>query len=256
MENARMVVVDDQFMGAKYATCGGKTDATPGEEQIAWLTQQLAEARSKHERVWVMAHIPPGVDLKSTASHLDEACGAKGPKMYLSSEKLADVLAEYSDVVKLAIFAHTHMDEVRLLRTQGTEAAKGVPVKMVSSISPINGNAPSFTLARVDARTAELKDYRVIAASNATGVGTEWREEYDWGKTFHESAFSGRGLGEEIAGLRADSAGEKETSAAYMKNFFVGITDPRLALVWPQYACGLEDDSAQGFKRCVCGAGR
>ena len=252
MENARMLVLDDQFMGAKYVTCGGKPDATAGDEQIAWLAAQLAEARGRHERVWVMAHIPPGVDMHSTATHMDEACGAKGPRMYLRSERLADVLEEYGDVVKLAIFAHTHMDEVRVFKAAG---GKGVPVKMVSSISPINGNASSFTLARVDAGTAELKDYRVIAASNATGIETSWREEYDWGKTFHESEFSARGVSEEIAGFRADSGATKDTSRDYIKDFFVGVENPLLGMVWPQYACGLENDSAQGFKDCVCTAG-
>ena len=74
--------------------------------------------------------------------------------MFLYSEKLAEVLAANSDVVKLAIFAHTHMDELRILKsengTQGAVTEPGVPVKMVSSISPINGNAPSFTIARVE----------------------------------------------------------------------------------------------------------
>ena len=42
-------------------------------------------------------------------------CARGKPKMFLSSEALPEVLAGYGDVVQLAIFAHTHMDEVRLL---------------------------------------------------------------------------------------------------------------------------------------------
>ncbi len=251
VEHARMLVIDDQFLGAKYATCAGKQDTAPGEAQIAWLREQLAEARRTRERVWVMGHIPPGVDLLSTASHPREVCGAKGPRMFLGSEALVEVLEDYSDVVALAVFGHTHMDEVKILRGQG---AKMVPVKVVSSISPINKNAPSFTLAQVDRKTAELRDYRVIAGSDSTG--TEWREEYDWGKAFHAKEFSARAVSEEIAGFQADSEGEKDASREFMKNFFVGTPDPRLALVWPQYVCSMGNDSAQGFKDCVCGAGR
>ena len=44
---------------------------------------------------------------------------SKGAADVFSSERLADVLEEYSDVVKLAIFAHTHMDEVRILKAAG-----------------------------------------------------------------------------------------------------------------------------------------
>lgn len=256
LRNARMLVLDDQFMGAKYATCGGKADRTATDAQVVWLLQQLAEARSNHERVWVMAHIPPGVDFHSTATHMAEACGATGPRMFLSSEKLAEALGEYSDVVKLAIFAHTHMDEVRVLRAEGAGVSKGVPVKVVSSISPINGNAPSFTVAQVDEGTAELKDYRVIVATNATGIDTAWREEYDWRKTFHETEFSARSVSEEIAQFKADSGAAQDRSRDYIRNFFAGVENPLLGLVWPQYVCGLENDSAQNFKSCVCPAAR
>jgi len=58
--------------------------------------------------------------------------------MFLGSEKIAEELVDFSDVVELGIFAHTHMDEVRLLEPESGSPAKGVAVKMVSSISPIN----------------------------------------------------------------------------------------------------------------------
>jgi sphingomyelin phosphodiesterase acid-like 3 len=251
VHDARMIVLDDQFMGGKYETCGGKEDGSAADAQIAWLTQQLAEARSKKEKVWFMAHIPPGVDVHSSVTHMDQVCGARGPRMFLGSEKLADVLAEYSDVVKLAIFAHTHMDEVRVLGS----GAKGVAVKMVSSISPINGNAPSFTLARVDAATAELKDFKVFSASNATGVDTTWQQEYDWGKTYGQSAFTAATVSKVVAGFVADPEAKTEASQAYIKDFYVGAS-PLLSLVWQQYVCGLQNDSAQAYKACVCRAAK
>jgi sphingomyelin phosphodiesterase acid-like 3 len=252
LRKARLLVLDDLFMSAKYSTCGGKPDAGPADEQLAWLKKELAEARSSQEKIWVMAHIPPGVDVYSSAKHLDDVCGEKGPKMFLGSEKLAEVLAAFGDVVQLAVFAHTHMDEVRVLKAPGSgDPANSVAVKMVSSISPINGNAPSFTVARVDAATGGLEDYRVVSASNATGVDTAWQEEYDWGKTFHEAAFSSTGVDKEIAGFRADTGGSSDESGAYIRNFYVG-SSPLLALIWPQYVCSLENDSAQAFKACVC----
>jgi len=259
LHNARLLVLDDQFMGSKYETCGGKDDQSAGDAQIAWLEQQLAQARASKEKIWVMAHIPPGVDVHSSATHMDQVCGSKGPKMFLASEKMAEVLAAYGDVVQLAIFAHTHMDEVRVLRPEGaaaaTASARGVAVKMVSSISPINGNAPSFTLARVDPATAELKDFRVIAASNSTGAGTTWQEEYDWDKAYHQSEFSASSVSQVIAGFEADPGAKTDASRAYIKDFYVGGS-PLLALVWPQYVCGLRNDSAQAYKACVCPAGK
>jgi len=177
--------------------------------------------------------------------------------MFLSSEKIGDVLTGFGDVVELAIFAHTHMDEVRVLKpeeaAQGSTADRDVAVKMVSSISPINGNAPSFTIAQVEPSSAELKDYRVFTASNATGVDTAWREEYDWGKTYRQAAFNPSTVKKEVSEFAADPDANTSESAAYIKNFSSGTPTP-LALVWSPYVCGLSNDSAQQFKACVCPA--
>jgi sphingomyelin phosphodiesterase acid-like 3 len=179
--------------------------------------------------------------------------------MFLGSEKLAEVLAAASDVVELAIFAHTHMDEVRILKVEngaaGAAAGEGVAVKMVPSISPNNGNAPSFTVARLDAQTGGLKDFRVFAASNATGVDTTWNEEYDWGRAYHQAEFSAAAVSKVIAGFEADPGANTEASHAYINNFFVG-SSPLLGVIWPQYVCALRNDSAQAFKACVCTAGK
>jgi sphingomyelin phosphodiesterase acid-like 3 len=255
VRKARLLVLDDLFMSRNYATCGGKADASGAEAQLTWLAQQLADARRNGEKIWVMAHIPPGVDGHASAARIDQVCGAKGPKMFLGSEKLAEVLAANSDVVKLAIFAHTHMDELRILKAEnGAEAAgDGVPAKLVSSISPINGNAPSFTVARVDAQTAGLKDFVVFAASNATGVDTVWHEEYDWGKTYGAAEFSAAAVSKVISGFEADPDAKTEASRAYINNFYVG-SSPLLGVIWPQYVCALRNDSAQRFKACVCTA--
>jgi len=131
-----------------------------------------------------------------------------------------------------------------------------VAVKMVSSISPINGNAPSFTVALVEPVSAELKDFKVFRASNQTGVEADWREEYDWGKTYHGAEFSASAVSGVIAGFEADPDAKTAASRDYIRTFDVGNNSPLLALVWPQYVCGLRNDSAQGFKACVCGAGK
>jgi sphingomyelin phosphodiesterase acid-like 3 len=253
--NARMLVLDDQFMGAKYTTCGGKPDPTAAEAQLDWLEKQLAEARENKEKVWVMAHIPPGVDVHATALKMDATCGAKGPMMFLASERIADVLTENSDVVALAVFAHTHMDELRVLRPdKGATAGGNVAVKMVASISPINGNLPSITVAGVSASSAALVDYKLIVASNATGVDTTWHEEYDWGKTYRAAEFSAANLTTLVDGFAADTDARTEASQAYIRDFIAGKDSALLALVWPLYACGLGHDSAQAFKTCACRA--
>lgn len=258
--NARLLVLNDIFMSSKYSTCAGKSDATAAGEQLAWLEQQLAQARRNKEKIWVMGHIPPGVDLHATVTKMRDVCGGQRPEMFLSSEKLADEMVDFSDVIELAIFAHTHMDEAHILNSgsaaEGAGTAKSVAMKNVPSISPINGNAPSFTVALVDPATASLVDFRVVASSNQTGVEAVWKDEYDFARDYGLAGFSASSVSKLIAGFQADPDAQTKASRDYMRNFFVGNASPLLGLVWPQYVCGMANHSAQGFKSCVCPAGR
>lgn len=258
MEHARLLILDDLFMSERYATCSGKADSKPAAEQIEWLRGQLEQARRDHEKVWVMAHIPPGINPYSTIRKMANVCDGDAPVMFLSSAELPDTIAEFGDVVRLAIFAHTHMDELRLLRAENAGAGKGpVALKMVPSISPVDGNNPSFVVARVNPASAVLKDYRVIAASNKTGVGTQWQEEYDFDRTYGEREFSAASVKRLLAGFRADAGAKTPASHEYLKNYFVGGDESAvLTPFWPEYTCALANDTEATFRSCVCSAGK
>ncbi len=253
IEKTRLLVLDDIFMSVRYQTCGGNVDPAPGAAQIAWLKQQLNDARDKKENVWVMAHIPPGVDSYATARQWMALCAGGKPKMFLSSEALPEVLADYGDVVQLTIFAHTHMDEVRLLTPAAVAVGrKPVAVKMVASISPVDGNNPSFTVATIDPAHAVLKDYRVIAASNQTGVDTTWSEEYDFAKAYHEPAFTAAALENLIAGFKTDPAAQTSASQNYLRFYMTGVDMRMMALIWHPYVCSLTNAAPDVYRECVC----
>lgn len=258
VKHTRFIVLDNLFMSNRYATCSGATDAKPAADQIAWLREQLETARREHAKVWVMAHIPPGVDPYSTARKMRDVCGGEQAEMFLASDALADTLAEFGDVIRLAIFAHTHMDELRLLEPAGgTSAAHpAVAVKMVSSISPVDGNNPSFTVARVNASTADLVDYKVYAASNQTGVDTTWSKEYDFADTYHEPLFTAATVSNLVAGFSADKTAQTPASQSYLQNYFVGNRSALLKPFWPLYVCALANATPQAYRSCACSTGK
>ncbi len=84
-------MLNDLFMARNYATCAGRADPSAADAQLAWLRQQLEEARANKQKIWVVGHIPPGVDLYATATRRLDVCGGQRPTMFLSSEKMADV---------------------------------------------------------------------------------------------------------------------------------------------------------------------
>jgi sphingomyelin phosphodiesterase acid-like 3 len=253
MKRMRLLVLDDLFMSREYATCGGKPDPEPAAEQIAWLRSRLVHARRDHEKVWVMAHIPPGINPFSTIPKMKKVCAGAAPAMFLSSDLLADTIAEFGDVVQLAVFAHTHMDELRLLRPPAAGGAgRPVAVKMPPSISPVHENEPAFVVASVDPASAILKGYRVFAASNGIGVGTEWHEEYDFDGAYGEKDFSQKSVQRLIAELGADRDAKTEASENYLRNYYAGDRSALLKLFWPQYTCVLANDTAEEFRSCAC----
>ena len=264
--HTRLIVLDDVFLSAGYATCSGKPDPAPAAAQLAWLEAHLAAARKRSERVWVMGHIPPGVNLYATARRLTNVCARGSAQMFLGSEKLEEVLAGNADVIPLAIFGHTHSDEMRLLLPEtgaaGAVAASptptpttvGVPVKVVASITPVNGNRPTFTLASIDPATAKLIDYTVIMASNLTGIATTWAPEYTYSAAYRQPAFDAAGVASLIAGFQADPGARSASSQAYLRSYFPGDVSAIIQFAWPQYACSLDHDSAGAFAACACAA--
>jgi sphingomyelin phosphodiesterase acid-like 3 len=236
----RLVVIDDMYLSNKYSTCAKKKDKAGATGLLAWMAQEFDAARQKGETVWVLGHIPPGTDVYSTVRHPLTMC-SKAPETFLADSSLGDLLKKNEDVVKLAIFGHTHSDEFRLFGD--------VPMKGVGSITPVNGNMPSFTVAQADANA--LKDYAVWVASNSSGVGTKWTREYGFDETYHAKNFSGPALAEVVARLQKDKAGESPESQMYEQAFFPGGGSP-LGLVWPQYACAMKDAPAAEITACMC----
>ncbi len=254
MKGARLISLNDLFLSQHYSTCAGKSDPAAATAELNWLDRELDEARHAGEKVWVLGHIPPGIDPYSTIVKFRNICGGQVPVSFLANDKLAELLAAYADVVRLAIFAHTHRDEVRLLRPEEKEApvVASTAVKLVASISPVNGNTPSFTVARVDPSAGMLENYAVITASNQTGIGAKWTSEYDFAATYHKAQFSSATVKELITAFRADAAAQTPESQAYLRNYFGGDMSPVLAPFWPEYVCSLGNHSAKAFAGCMC----
>lgn len=245
LTRTRLLVVDDLYLSRNYRTCAGREDTSEEKAVLRWLQRQLEQAKKQGEAVWVMSHIPPGVDVYSTTVKFRDVCAGDNPVQFLADDALGTLLSEYPETVRLAIFGHTHSDEVRLLGA--------VPAKVVGSVTPINGNVPSFTVGEVSTKSSALVDYRVLVAANRSGGGP-WTEEYSYDRQFGAEAFSGATVRAQIAAFRKDRDGIEPMSEKYQQDFFPGGTSP-LGLVWPQAVCALGNFTAAEYRGCLCGGG-
>jgi sphingomyelin phosphodiesterase acid-like 3 len=283
LAGTRILVLDDVYEMGSYRNCAARFAPTAQNDQLSWLNDQLDQLRARHQQAWVVAHTPPGVNAYSTFNsgiyglHID-VCHGGTPIDFLSTNELAGVLAGHGDVVRLALFGHSHTDEMRLLTpdlglpnlTVATVSGPyqapapsasdaGVAVKILPSISPVFAELPSFTLAQIDPRTANLIDYSVILASNSTGMGTTWAKSYTFSEAYHLPAFTPATLAPLIAGMEADRAAETPASQTYMREYrryFFDDGSPPLKSVWPQLACAMSNIHDGAFTHCACPAAK
>lgn len=135
------VVVDDVFWSPRYrAGCG-----PAGNVANASLNELAAALRAEPGPLWVLFHIPPGVDAFSTA-HLVHGLAVVPFLDPGLRDRFLSALTRRPGEVALAVAAHAHRFAYRIV---GADGAKPVPLLQVPAISPIYGNTPSFLTADV-----------------------------------------------------------------------------------------------------------
>ena len=245
--HTRLVAIDDLLMTRKASTCSGGSPRAANDEEIHWLKEKLDQARLRGDHVILMGHIPPGVNLHALVSKGKGLCDTGSPATFLDSDDLSQALVKNHDVLRLALFGHTHMDEIHLL---GSEPSAAIAMKLVPSISPIDGNTPAFTTAQFNS-AGTLLNYQVYVASNSTPQA-EWKLSYDFDATYHIREFTPASVGALLAQFSSDRRSEKQESQAYIHNFMPGAPLPFLSLVWPQYVCTARFADPDQARSCAC----
>ena len=268
LQHGRLIVLQDIFDASWYGPCGGG-DYTRVQEkqQIAWLRAQLTAARAHGENVWVMGHIPPGVDVYGSFTKYvlrpKELCSAPENTL-LADDALADTLLDFADIIRLGLFAHTHMDELRLLRRPATKTEKGldlpaaaVPIKIVPSVTSFYGNHPAFLVAAIDKKTLLLEDWSTVVSPDAGGSAPPWPETYRFTAAYHLPDFSASSAAALAEGFTADPDGKAPRSAFFRDHFYaggMGLYALGLQQIWPAYACAVRETRQENFHNCLCPA--
>lgn len=248
MRNTRLISVNDLFLKSDYKTCSGKRDFSTAGAEMAWLKSQLAQARRMGQKVWILGHVPPGVSPGRGA-----LCGGK-PSMYLATDRLANLMTQYADIIRLGVFGHTHSDEIHLLEPESKPDAglgRAVPIKVVPSITP-SGHDSAFIVAQVNPASAVLMNYTVVAANGDAGADTTWSREYVFREAYKKAEFTPTTVRALIAEFAADPAAKTEASQQYIRSIRPGKSSSILQAFWPQYVCAISNASAKGYTACAC----
>jgi sphingomyelin phosphodiesterase acid-like 3 len=186
-DGAEAIVLNDVFWSALYKNACGDPHADPGGDELAWLAQTLKSAGS--HPIWLIMHIPPGVDAFSTAKTLGGI-----PVMMLAqrfNDGLLSALDSAGSQVVISLAGHTHMNGFRIIGPGGAKPV--VPMLVIPSISPVFGNNPSFSVFTVDDASARVDDDDVFVLYNLSSVAHNARTHPIWGREYDFNSVFGAG---------------------------------------------------------------
>jgi sphingomyelin phosphodiesterase acid-like 3 len=175
----RVLLANTVFLSRNYQNrCGSPGAADPGLATLSWLDTELAAARRAHQQVWLVFHIPPGID--GYATWRQGSCPGKIIPMWRDkyAQLFGDLLRRYRDTVVANFAGHTHMDDFRLIGNGGHFFSF---VLITPALSPIFGQNPAFRSVVFD-NAGSLLDQTTYVLTNLSEVDAntpaKWQPEY------------------------------------------------------------------------------
>lgn len=134
---------------------------------LAWLVAELEAAETAGERVWLMAHMPPG----STDTFHDQ------------SQYFDQIIQRFDATIAAMFYGHTHKDEFEIAYsdyTDQTADTANMVAYIAPALTPTSGN-PAFRVYSVDPVTFGILDYTSYYANISSPTyqsGPTWEKLY------------------------------------------------------------------------------
>ncbi|MCA9701193.1 MAG: metallophosphoesterase, partial [Myxococcales bacterium] len=149
----RIVVLNTNLFSSHYQNTCAEDDGSGEaiEAQFEWLSGVLAQARNADERVWLVYHVPPGVDVFATTRATAGECKDKIRSFWKPGPAAAflHLLDEHADTIAGNFAGHIHTDDFRLLISEGQPREL---IHFTPAISPLFGNNPAFQIFDFESR--------------------------------------------------------------------------------------------------------
>jgi len=270
VRNGRIISLNTVFFSNKYQSenfdqgCA-QTSSTAPEDLFAWLQERLDRAQRAHERVWLIFHIPPGMDGFSSLFQYQSLLKTKGgqsPAQVCASALVPmwvpkwtahfdELLAKYKDTVVASFAGHTHTDDFRLISTADGSSSF---VLINPAISPIYNQNPAFRVATLG-RDGSLIDAAVYYLPNLLYASSttpgEWKREYTFSQEWKMRGVSASSLAKLYGKIQTNEADRAEWLKFYNTSSSAEHLPPGSA---PGLYCAIEGLDAESYGNCFCSA--
>ena len=268
--NLRVLSLNTVFMSQEYQpesfASGCKTTQSDGARDVLnWLEANLAKAEQKNERVWLMFHIPPGIDgYATTHPRLTEtqAAGARTPGSCASeivpmwvpqwTTQFDRLLERYRDTVIASFAGHTHVDDFRLITAKGANESF---VLINPAISPIYDQNPSFRIVnfRSNGELSGQTTYYLTNLKQATSKKPgRWKREYRFSRAWKTRPLDVNSLGRIYSEVEQTSKARAQWAKLYMVSSTAVSFPPS---VLRGLYCGIGSLDPRSYQSCYCVTG-
>jgi hypothetical protein len=266
LRGVRIISLNSIFFSEKYQAekfsdnCTVVSSAGP-EEAFAWLESRLSEAESAHQKIWLMFHIPPGVDGFSTVQQYQNMAKSKpaGEQLCTSAivpmwvpewtSRFDSLLEKYRTTVTVLLAAHTHTDDFRVIDPSSSDPPF---VLITPAISPIYNQNPAFRTATYS-KDGSLLDASVYYLTNlayaSNSTRGEWQLEYTFSKQWKVSRINGVNLAALYGRIKSDDTVRNE----WMKLYNTSSSAAYLpAGTIPGLTCAVVGLDPESYGTCYC----
>ena len=244
----RMIVMNGTYGSDRYQNRCGEPKDKPNVEELAWLTDQLEKSKAKGEHVWLINHIPPGIDVAKTIFTSPNPCEKKDfGLMYQESfgQRYLTILNQFSEIITLQISSHTHYADFHLFDSHLNLS--------VPSIGPNHLNNPTFEVLSFDSGMRRLQNSTFYNLNLAQAVTTpdqvKWQKEFDFKQNLNMSGLSSTSFAQLLQQIQKDPKVRDQ-----WRLYLSGSAAPPEVLMknWEAYLCGVDHADTKSFGKCLC----
>jgi len=246
-----IVVLNDILWSQRYVDACGSDGASAARAEMDWLATTLAAQAEAGGRVWLVHHIPWGIDPYSTEHAKGDTCRARVVPLLKApyADEFVGLVRRYASLIDLSLSGHVHTDDYRLLLDDG-----GRPLaadKIIPAISPVYGQNPAFQVFTYDRDTGLPADFASYRLANLPELGpteADWRRAYVFSEAYGQPGYSPTAVAALWNGLGQGG----RVRDAYVANYNSGH-GALAAADLDGYACAVGYMDPSGYSACYCG---
>jgi sphingomyelin phosphodiesterase acid-like 3 len=245
LKHRRVIAVNSVYFSSRYRNACSDIEADPAMEEMRWLRSELAKARDHKDKVWLLLHIPPGIDGYATA-HAKKSGRDQTVFMWqpIYTEEFRKLLTQYHNTVTVSLAGHEHMDDFRLISNS--------LVLMTPALSPIFNQNPAFRVVsfRPDGVLSDETTYYLSNLDEVlNGTIAEWKLEYRLTSTWGMSALDFKNFNKLYHDIGAQSAVRDRWATLY------SVSHPEANTMtpqtFPQLFCATGNAMEGSYRKCL-----